>query len=119
MTRHRIGTGLVLAFVLAACGDAGGGAGGAPDPNLPDEAEVTSDDENAVVPLRAGRYRLDHRAPDCEPTYRITQQEGEFTREVSPRIPVVFISDIPNGEFLIEQTNAECDEWRVRLVRVS
>ena len=123
MTRQRLATGLVLMLALAACGGQGGGGGGAGDANsdLPTEAEVEAGDERVAHPLAPGRYRVSWSTePGCRPTLQITQDGGQFTwtRE-RPAIRVLLIEALPGGNFFIEQTNAECEEWRITVARVS
>jgi hypothetical protein len=124
VTRQRLATGLVLALVLAACGGGGGGGGGGDDgagSDLPTEAEVAAGDERVSHPLAPGRYRVSWTAePGCRPTIQITQDGGQFTwTKERPAIRIVVVDEIPGGNFFIEQTNAECEEWSIKLARIS
>jgi hypothetical protein len=121
MTRRTISVLIVLAaLTLAACGGSGGGGGGGGGEDLPTSATVEAGAEAAAQPLAAGRYRLTIQE-DCEDyTISITQEDGEFTYELdnSP-IRIVFVNDVPDGTFLIQQTNADCTDWTLDLTRVS
>ncbi len=69
---------------------------------------------------RPGRYRLTI-TEDCDDyTVTITQEGGDFTYEISNSpIRIVFVNDVPGGNFLIEQTNPDCTDWTLDLARVS
>jgi hypothetical protein len=108
------------ALILAACGG-GGGAGGGEFADNPTSATVSAGDERVAHPLApASRYRLTIQE-DCEDyTISITQENGDFTYEVtnSP-IRIILVKDVPGGSFFIEQTNPDCTDWTVDLTRVS
>lgn len=111
---------VVLAATLTACGggqqggDGGGGGGGAND--LPAAAEASSDDaEGTTYPLRAGRYRLQLTAPDCErPVVSINSTDGAFSYEKTPSGYSTFINDMPAGEYTITITS-DCADWTIAL----
>lgn len=109
---------VVMAFVLAACGGGGGGGGGGGDADseLPDRAEASSADaEGTTYPLRAGRYRLSYRAPDCDDVVvSIQSTDGSFSYEQSPRGYTSFINDMVAGDYTIQVTS-DCDEWTINL----
>lgn len=120
MTRRTISVLAALPLVLAACGGGGGGAGGEGADN-PTTATVESGAERVAQPLAPGRYRLTIQE-DCDDyTVAITQDGGEgFTYEISNSpIRIVFVNDVPGGNFFIEQTNAACTDWTLSLARVS
>jgi hypothetical protein len=123
VARLRLATGLSLVFLLAACGGQGGGGGdaGGGNSDLPTEAEVEAGDERVSHPLAEGRYRLTWTTePGCRPTLQITQDGGPFTWTMErPAIRVVVVDEVPGGNFFIEQTNAECEEWTIRMARIS
>lgn len=124
MTRQRLATGFVLVLVLAACGGQGGGGGGnagGANSDLPTEAEVEAGDERVSQPLAPGRYRLTWSTePGCRPTLQITQDGGQFTwTKERPAIRVLVVDGVPGGNFFIEQTNAECEEWSISMARVN
>jgi predicted small secreted protein len=120
MTRRTISVLIVLAaLTLAACGGSGGG-GDAGGEDLPTSATVEAGAEPVPQPLAAGRYRLTIQE-DCDDyTVSITQEGGEFAYEIdnSP-IRIVFVNDVPGGNFLIQQTNPDCTDWSLDLTRVS
>ena len=123
MTRRTISVLAVPAtfvLALAACGGGGGGGGGGEGADNPTTATVTSEDEPAPQPLAEGRYRLTV-TEDCDDyTVSITQDGGEFTYEISNSpIRIVFVNDVPAGNFLITQTNPDCTDWELDLARVS
>jgi hypothetical protein len=120
MTRRTISRFAVLPLLLlAACGGGGGGGGGAGDDN-PTTATVESGSEPVAMPLAQGRYRLTIQE-DCDDyTVTITQEGGDFTYEISNSpIRIVFVNDVPSGNFLIQQTNPDCTDWTLDLSRVS
>lgn len=120
MTRRIAPPLAALVLTLAACGGGGGGGGGEGADN-PTTATVESSAERVAYPLAPGRYRLTI-TEECEDyTVAITQDGGEgFTYEISNSpIRIVFVSDVPGGNFFIEQTNPDCPEWTLALARVS
>ena len=119
MTRRTISVLAGLAITLAACGGGGGGGDGGGE-DLPTTASVEAGAEPSPQPLAEGRYRLTIQE-DCEDyTVSITQDGGEFTYEVSNSpIRIVFVNDIPGGNFVITQTNPDCTDWSLDLARVS
>ncbi len=108
-----------LAMTLAACGGGGGGGGGDTEGN-PTTATVEAGASPAAQPLAPGRYRLTIQE-DCDDyTVNVTQEGGEFTYEISNSpIKIVFVNDVPGGDFLITQTNPDCTDWSLDLTRVS
>src|SRR5687768_2154002 len=120
MTRRTISVLAALATVLAACGGGGGGGGGEFEDN-PTSVSVEAGDERVAYPLAPGnRYRLTI-TEDCDDyTVSITQDGGDFTYEISNSpIRIVFVNDVPAGNFLIQQTNPDCTDWSLDLARVS
>ena len=120
MTRRIAPPLAVLSLMLAACGGGGGGGGGEGADN-PTTATVESGAERVAQPLAPGRYRLTI-TEDCDDyTVTITQDGGEgFTYEISNSpIRIVFVNDVPGGNFFIEQTNPDCTDWTLALARVS
>ena len=119
MTRRIAPPLAILALVLAACGGGGDGGGGEGADN-PTTAEVEAGAERVAQPLAPGRYRLTI-IEDCEDyTVAITQDGGDFTYEISNSpIRIVFVNDVPGGNFFIEQTNPDCTDWNLALARVS
>ena len=119
MTRRIAPPLAALAMTLAACAGGGGGGGGEGADN-PTTATVESGAERVAQPLAPGRYRLTI-TEDCEDyTVAITQDGGDFTYEISNSpIRIVFVNDIPGGNFFIEQTNPDCADWTLALARVS
>lgn len=119
---RRIGPALAalsLGTVLAACGGAGGG-GDQQGQDNPTSATVEAGAERVAYPLAPGRYRLTI-TEDCEDyTISITQEGGDFTHTIdnSP-IRIVFVANVPGGNFFIEQTNPDCTDWSVDLTRVT
>jgi len=119
MTRRIAPPLAALALMLAACGGGDGGGGGEGADN-PTTAEVEAGAERVSQPLAPGRYRLTI-TEECEDyTVAITQDGGGFSYEItnSP-IRIVFVNDVPGGNFFIEQTNPDCTEWELDLARVS
>ncbi len=120
MTRRIAPPLAVLSLMLAACGG-GGGGGGDEGADNPTTATVESGAERVAQPLAPGRYRLTI-TEDCDDyTVNITQDGGEgFTYEISNSpIRIVFVNDVPGGNFFIEQTNPDCTDWTLALARVS
>lgn len=109
---------LAIALTLAGCGGGGGGGGGGDDADdsLPDSASASSEDEEGTpYPLRAGRYRLSYRAPDCEDVaLAVTGIDGTVAYEGSPRTFTIPISNLPAGEYTIAVTS-DCDDWTIDL----
>ena len=120
MTRRTAPLLAALALTLAACGGSGGG-GGDEFADNPTTAEVEAGAERVTYPLAPGRYRLTV-TEDCEDyTVSITQEGGAgFAYEItnSP-IRIVFVNDVPGGNFFIEQTNEACTDWSLAMTRVS
>ena len=120
MTRRIAPPLATLALMLAACGG-GGGGGGDEGADNPTTASVEAGAERVAYPLAPGRYRLTI-TEDCDDyTVVITQDGGAgFTYEISNSpIRIVFVNDIPGGNFFIEQTNPDCTDWNLALARVS
>jgi hypothetical protein len=119
MTRRTISVLAGIALILAACGGGGGGGGGEGADN-PTSATIEAGAEPVPQPLAPGRYRLTIQE-DCEDyTVSITQEGGDFTYEISNSpIRIVFVHDVPGGNFLITQTNPDCTDWTLDLARVS
>jgi hypothetical protein len=120
MTRRTISVLIVLAaLTLSACGGGGGGGGGGGE-DLPTSATVEAGTEPVAQPLAGGRYRLTIQE-DCEDyTVSITQEGGDFTYEISNSpIRIVFVNDVPDGNFVIAQTNPDCTDWTLDLSQVS
>ena len=109
----------VLVLILAACSGAGGGGGGEGADN-PKSATVEAGSERVAHPLAPGRYRLSIQEDCDEYSVAITQDGGEFTYAVD-NLPtrIVFVNDVPGGNFFIEQTNEDCTDWTLELIRVS
>lgn len=107
---------LAVGLLLAACGGSGGGGGGGEESDLPDEAVASSEDpEGTTHMLRAGRYRLSYRAPDCEEiVISIQSVDGAFTYEQKQRVTTSFVNDMVDGEYTIAVIS-DCDEWTVNL----
>ena len=120
MTRRTISVLAGLAMTLAACGGGDGGGGGGGGEDLPTTATVEAGASPAAQPLAEGRYRLTI-TEDCEDyTVSITQEGGDFSYEVSNSpIRIVFVNDVPGGNFLITQTNPDCTDWSLDFARVS
>jgi hypothetical protein len=120
MTRRTISVLAGLAMTLAACGGGGGGGDGGGGEDLPTRATVEAGAEPSAQPLAEGRYRLTI-TEDCDDyAVSITQEGGDFTYEVSNSpIRIVFVNDVPAGNFLIQQTNPDCTDWSLDLARVS
>jgi hypothetical protein len=111
---------VALAALLAACGGSGGGGDDA-FADYPTTATIEA--ASSPVPQQlapANRYRATI-TEDCEDyTLRITQPNGDFVWEVSNSpIRIVFVNDVPGGDFLVEQTNPDCTDWTLELTRVS
>ena len=107
-------------LLLAACGG-GGGGGGEEFADFPTSASVEAGSEEESYQLApANRYRMTI-TEDCDDyTIAITQVEGPFTYEISNSpIRIVFVNDVPGGTFTIQQTNPDCTDWSLELVRVS
>jgi hypothetical protein len=121
MTRRTISVLAALPLLLlAACGGQGGG-GDDEFADFPTSATVEPGNDEATYQLApANRYRMTI-TEDCDDyTIVITQQEGDFTYEISNSpIRIVFVNDVPGGTFTIQQTNPDCTDWSLDLVRVS
>jgi hypothetical protein len=109
-----------IALMLAACGGGGGGDGDGGGEDNPTSATVEAGAERVAYPLAPGRYRLTI-VEDCDDyTVSITQEGGDFTwTEGNLPTRIVFVNDVPGGDFFIEQTNEACTDWSLDLVRVS
>jgi len=118
MTRRIAPVLAALALTLAACG--GGDGGGGEGADNPTSATVEAGAERVAYPLAPGRYRLTV-TEDCDDyTVAITQDGGDFVYESSNSpIRIVLVSDVPGGNFFIEQTNEACTDWSIGLVRVT
>ncbi len=110
----------VIALAVTACGgggqQGGGGNGGGGAEELPASARASSDDaDGTTFPLRAGRYRLQVTAPDCErPTVAINSTDGAFSYEKQPSGYSTFINDMPAGEYTVTITS-DCADWSIAL----
>ena len=120
MTRRIAPALAAIGLTLAACGGAGGGGGDGQGEDNPTSALVEAGAERVAYPLAPGRYLLAITEKCDDYTVSITQEGGEFTYEItnSP-IARVFVNDLPGGSFFIEQTNADCTDWTLKLNRVS
>jgi len=119
MTGRTISVLAAIAMLLAACGGGGDGGGGEGADN-PTTATVEAGAERVANPLAPGRYRLTIQE-DCDDyTVSITQDGGDFTYSISNSpIRIVFVNDLPGGDFFVEQTNPDCTDWTLDLSRVS
>ncbi|MGH2428785.1 MAG: hypothetical protein ACRDGV_07870 [Candidatus Limnocylindria bacterium] len=125
-SRRTLAVAALLAATLAACGGGGGGAQEEALEGLPEEAEITAADAPATVELAPGRYRVTF-TESCDAfTFTMTQESGPsvdgqpFVYEnANPPIRVNFINDVPGGTFVIDQTEAGCDDWSVDLRRIT
>ena len=109
-----------LGLTLAACGGGSGGGGGDQGADNPTSATVEAGAERVAYPLAPGRYRLTIQE-DCDDySVAITQEDGDYTYTVD-NLPtrIVFVNDVPGGNFFIEQTNESCTDWTLNLIRVS
>ncbi|MGH2445450.1 MAG: hypothetical protein ACRDGD_05355 [Candidatus Limnocylindria bacterium] len=118
----------IIGLTLAACGGGGGGGGGGDTADLPTSATVAAGDERVAHPLAPGRYRLTV-TEDCDDyTISITQESGPpdpntgqpfvYEKSNSP-IRIIFVNDVPGGNFFIDQTDEGCTDWEFDLTRVS
>lgn len=112
---------IAMAALLVACGGGGGGGGGGnANGDLATSVDLAAGDEAAPVALLGGRYRLTI-TENCDSWgVRITGPDGSaiFDRTDAPS-KVFFLHDLADGPYVIEQTVEDCDDWSVRLARVS
>jgi hypothetical protein len=108
-------------LVLAGCGGsaAGGGGGGGGGADLPISATVKAGEAKAAHPLAPGRYRLSLTTACKTAAVSVTQDGGSFTyTKTNPALKVMFVADVPGGSFFIEQTDASCTDWTIKLDKV-
>ncbi len=116
--------GATLIGVAAGCGggDAGdAGGNGQPGATFARSAAVAAGDERVAHPLAAGRYRVSWTAGEnCDSvTISITQEGGGYTFErKDPSLRIFNLESVPEGQFFIEQTNADCDEWSIKVDKI-
>lgn len=98
-----------------AVGGGGGGGGG----NQPTSATVKVGDQKVAHPLAQGRYRLSLTTACKTSAVSVTQDGGSFTfSKKNPALKVMFVADVPGGNFFIEQTDASCTDWTIKLDKV-
>ena len=116
IVRRRAGFAALFAAAVALTACGGGGGGNQEESDLPESAQVSSEDaEGTTYPLRAGRYRLSYRAPGCEDVViSIETADGAFTFEEQPRAFTSFVNDMIEGEYTIGVAS-DCDEWTINL----
>ena len=51
--------------------------------------------------------------------YDVTTNETPVTEVSNSPIRIVFVNDVPAGNYLIQQTNPDCTDWSLDLARVS
>jgi hypothetical protein len=108
-------------LLVAGCGGsaAGGGADGGGGGDLPTSATVKSGDAKVAHPLGPGRYRLSLTTSCKTSAVSVTQDGGSFTySKTNPALKVMFVADVPGGNFFIEQTDASCTDWAIKLDKV-
>jgi hypothetical protein len=74
-------------------------------------------DPQRTYHLEGGRYELSWSHQGCtEITIAISSDTG-FQYEDSTRLPSFtrLLRDMPTGEYRVEQRNAECGQWEIRL----
>jgi len=107
-------------LLLAGCGgSAAGGGGGGGGADLPTSATVKAGDERVAHALAPGRYRLSLTTTCKAAAVSVTQNGGSFTySKTNPALKVMFVADMPGGNFFIEQTDTSCTEWQIKLDKV-
>ena len=102
----------------AAATGAGGGGDGA---DLPTSATVKAGDAKVAHPLAPGRYRLSLTTSCKTSSISMTQDGGSFTfRKTNPVIKVMFVTQVPGGNFFVEQTDPSCTgSSTIKLARCS
>jgi hypothetical protein len=102
-------------LLVAGCGGSaagGGGDGGGAD--LPTSATVRAGDAKVAYPLAPGRYRLSLTTACKTAAVSVAQDGGSFTyTKTNPALKVMFVADVPGGNFFIEQTDAICTDWEI------
>jgi len=76
------------------------------------------DDPEATYALTSGRYRMQWNSTDCERVdFLVSQVDGDFTypKPSSASFASATINDLPEGNYTIEQLDAACAEWSVRI----
>ena len=107
-------------LLLAGCGgSAAGGGGGGGGADLPTSATVKAGDAKVAHALAPGRYRLSLTTTCKAAAVLVTQDGGSFTySKTNPALKVMFVADMPGGNFFIEQTDTSCSEWQIKLDKV-
>ncbi len=123
---RKFGTALITVVALSiGCGGGGGAEGGAAGAGEGGQGATTvtvsSTEQRTARPLQAGRYRLVLSAPGCKSTtVAVTQENGDFRFEKKrPTFLTMFVSNLPNGTFFIEQTDPSCKQWSITMDRVT
>jgi hypothetical protein len=107
-------------LLLTGCGGtATGGGGGGDGAALPTSATVKAGDAKVAHPRGPGRYRLSLTTTCKAAAVSVTQDGGSFTySKTNPALKVMFVADMPGGNFFIEQTDTSCTEWQIKLDKV-
>jgi hypothetical protein len=120
--RHgtRVAAVVATLLLLAGCGgSAAGGGGGGGGADLPTSATVKAGDEKVAHALAPGRYRLSLTTTCKAAAVSVTQDGGSFTySKTNPALKVMFVANMPGGNFFIEQTDTSCTEWQIKLDKV-
>ncbi len=108
-----------LLLVSGCGGTATGGGGGGGGGDQPTSATVKAGDAKVAHPLAPGRYRLSLTTACKTSAVSVTQDGGSFTfSKKNPALKVMFVADVPAGSFFIEQTDASCTDWTIKLDKV-
>ena len=108
-----------LLLVSGCGGTATGGGGGGGGANQPTSATVKAGDAKVAHPLAPGRYRLSLTTACKTSAVSLIQDGGSFTfSKKNPALKVMFVADVPAGGYFIEQTDASCTDWTIKLDKV-
>jgi hypothetical protein len=120
--RHGTLVVVVIATLLLVAGCGGSAAGGGGDgggADLPTSATVKAGDAKVAHPLAPGRYRLSLTTACPTSAVSVTQDGGSFTfSKTNPSLKVFFLANVPAGSYFIEQTDASCTDWTIKLDKV-
>jgi hypothetical protein len=85
-------------------------------------ATSNEDDPEATYALTSGRYRMQWSSTDCDQVdFLVSQIDGDFTypRTSTASFASATINDMPEGHYKVEQLDAACAVWSVRIDRMS
>lgn len=123
--RALVTIGGISLLTLAGCGGNGGPGNGPGDGPLPSGDVVTGytateESEPETFLLAQGRYRITwrHTCEEIGVLLALADGTAEFEQTSTSRAFTVIRTNVPGGEYQIQQTNADCTDWEIRIDRM-